>query len=473
LDYLNDGDESTTTDLGVTGLWLRPINPSSAPHGYAVTDYYDVNPEYGTMADFEELLTQAHTRGIHVIVDLVLNHASNQHLWFIAAEDPASKYYDWFIWSDIDPGYTGSWGQQVWFPAYGRYFYSTFSPGQPDLNYNNPEVTAEMYKIVSFWLGDVGVDGFRLDAAKHIIEEGTSQANTTSTHQWYKDFRPFYKNINPQAMIVGEIWEPADVQKAYLQGDELDMAFDFYLAFAMADAVNAEEADIATENLRFAYTEQPSLHVGPFLSNFDIDRLMTQFGDNPDKVKVAYSLMLTLPGTPFIYYGEEIGMQGTAYDYVRRPMQWTGSVNAGFTVGTPWLALGDGWESYNVEVETGDPQSILAHVRELIHLREGSTALRNGDLSILATGNEKVYAIFRVNREEAILVLVNLGESSTSDYRLTLDASQLGKGEFIPSTLMGVGSPGNLVTDAAGGFSGYLPTAELTPYQTLIIQFHR
>ncbi|HOJ00054.1 MAG TPA: alpha-amylase family glycosyl hydrolase [Anaerolineaceae bacterium] len=230
MDYLNDGNPNISTDLGITGIWLMPINPSPSYHGYSVTDYYSVNPEYGTMDDFKNFLNEAHKRGIKVIIDLVLNHTSNQHPWFLNAADPTSPYHDWYIWSDTDPGYVGSWGQKIWFEQGDEYYYSTFSEFMPDLNYTNPEVTQEMQNIVQFWVNEVGVDGFRLDAAKHLIEEGIQQANTISTHSWYEKFRPALKQINPHALTVGEIWEDTRINAEYLQGDEGDPVTDYRLS---------------------------------------------------------------------------------------------------------------------------------------------------------------------------------------------------------------------------------------------------
>ena len=470
LDYLNDGNPATTTDLGITGIWLRPINPSHSYHGYDITDYYGVNPDFGTMQDFQNLLTAAHERGIRVIIDLVLNHSGSYNPWFLEAEDPNSDYYDWFIWSDSDPGYVGSWSQQVWFPAYGRYFYSTFSAGQPDLNYTNPEVTGEMYEIARFWLEDIGVDGFRLDAAKHIIEEGTSQKNTASTHAWYQGFRTAYKQANPEAMTVGEIWEQPDVTAEYLQGDELDLAFDFYMAFAFVEAVNNGNAETANNLVRFAYTTQPAFRVAPFLTNYDLNRLMTQFGNQPEKVKVAASMMLTAPGVPFIYYGEEIGMQGTAYELVRLPMQWSDGTNAGFSTAVPWKPVGQGWETFNVANENNDPESIFSHFRSLIQIRGENSALRTGNLSLVATGNPGLYSILRENQEESILVLANLTGNPISSYGLSLASSSLVEGTHSPLSIMGEGTLSPLQVQPGGGFTGFLPLPEIPPYTTVILK---
>ncbi|KAF0190619.1 MAG: alpha amylase, partial [Bacteroidetes bacterium] len=267
LDYLNDGISDTTTDLGITGIWLMPINPTPSYHGYSVMDYYAVNPEFGSMEDFKTMLNEAHARGIRVIIDLVLNHTSVDHPWFQAATDPSSPYHDWYIWSDTDPGYKGSWGQQVWFPSNGKYFYSTFSAGMPDLNYNNPDVTAEMQNVVRFWLEEVGIDGFRFDASKHLIEEGSIQANSVSTHTWYENFRPFYKQINPEAMIVCEVWDETAITAEYIQGDELDLSFEFYLAGKIIQAINESDANLINEQISYSYQLIPPLQFATFLSN--------------------------------------------------------------------------------------------------------------------------------------------------------------------------------------------------------------
>lgn len=472
LDYLNDGDPQANDDLGITGIWMRPINPSSQIHGYCVTDYYGVNPDFGTLDDFKNLLAEAHKRGIRVITDLVLNHSSNEHPWFIAAQDPASPYHDWYIWSDTDPGYPGSWGQKVWFPLNGVYYYSTFHSTQPDLNYRNPAVTAEMENVMRFWLEDIGIDGFRLDAAKHIIEDGTVQANSDSTHQWYKNLRPIYKQFNPDSMLIPELWEPPDIAAKYLQGDELDTTFDFYLAFAALQSIKDGDATAVTDHTRLSYDLQLSSRVAPFLTSYDFDRLMTQFNGNANKVKVAFSMVLTLPGTPFVYYGEEIGQQGKSYEDARLPMQWSADANAGFSSTTPWTPLGPGWQTYNVANELNDPDSILSHVRSLIQIRAQHKALRIGQMSVLTTGSKSLYGILSTNEDEAVLVLVNITGASVGNYGLSVEGSGLPDGSYAPTAIMGQGEFAQIIIEG-GGFQNYLPTVEVPPYSTYILQLRQ
>ncbi len=242
LDYLNDGNPQTTTDLGVTGLWLMPIHPSPSYHGYDVTDYYAVNPDYGTLDDFKRLLNEAHKRGIRVSIDFVINHTSIEHPWFVASKDPTSNKRDWYVWADSPGDYLGPWGQKVWHPALGGgYYYGIFWDGMPDLNHNNPQVVEEVKKIAKFWL-ELGVDGFRVDGARHLIEDGEAQADTAQTHAWYKQFRPFYKAINPQAMVVAEVWTSSFSVVKYTKGDETDLAFNFDLASAWVSAVMNRDA---------------------------------------------------------------------------------------------------------------------------------------------------------------------------------------------------------------------------------------
>lgn len=471
LDYLNDGNPSTNDDLGVTGIWLMPITVSPSYHGYAVTDYYAIDPEYGTMDDFKTLLDEAHARGLRVIIDLVMNHTSNQHPWFVSASgSPTSPYRNWYIWSATDPGYLGSWGQQVWFPSDGAYYYSLMTAGMPDLNYTNPEVKAEMKNVARFWLEEVGVDGFRLDAAKHIIEEGQTQINTPSTHAWWKEFRTVYKQSNPEAMAVAEIWEPTDINAKYVQGDELDLSFEFDLSFRFIDAVKNGDSSPAYEQLELSYTEIPSQSFATFLTNHDLDRIMTRLDYDPEKAKAAASLLLTSPGTPFIYYGDEIGMQGEYYEPARSPMQWATGLNAGFSIVNPWEGLGTGWQYTNISVEAEKPTSLLNHYRALIQARNEHSALRVGDLSLVETGNPGLYAILRASDEETVLVLINLTGGTITDYALSLTNSPLSAENLTPRLIMGQGSIAPLQTGSNGGFSNYIPVSEIPPYTTFILQ---
>jgi glycosidase len=209
LDFINDGDPSGGDDLGATCIWLMPIMEAASYHGYDVVDYFTVERDYGTNDDFKRLVAEAHRRGIRVVIDLVLNHTSRDNPWFQdALTNPDSPYRDWYIWSSENPDYLGPWGQEVWHTAPGddEEYYGIFWEGMPDLNYRNPGVTAEAETISAFWLAEMDVDGFRLDAIKHLIEEGEIQEDTAATHEWLRGYRAFLDEIAPDALTIGEIF---------------------------------------------------------------------------------------------------------------------------------------------------------------------------------------------------------------------------------------------------------------------------
>jgi len=471
LDYLNDGDAATSEDLGVTGLWLMPIHPSPSYHGYDVTDYYAINPEYGTMEDFQQLLREAHRRGVRVLIDLVLNHTSSGHPWFLAAQDPSSAKRDWYIWSEENPGYLGPWGQTVWHPSTSGHYYGLFWEGMPDLNYTNPEVTAQMQDVVRFWLQDVGVDGFRLDAARHLIEDGQLQTNSEATHTWYKTFRPYYKSLNQQALTVGEAWDTPAAVAAYIQGDELDLAFDFGLAQAAISSARTGRAAEVARVLSIDFQVFPGHQFATFLSNHDQNRVLSQLAGNVDKAKVAATMLLTFPGVPFIYYGEEIGMEGRKPDEdIRLPMQWSGEENAGFTTGRAWRSVNTSYTTANVAAEMTNSDSLLSHYRRLIHLRNDHAALRVGDEFIVTVDNPAIFSHLRASQKEAVLVVLNLGAETASGFHLSLESGLLKAGSCGALPILGDGPFEDVTVDRQGGFDSYLPAHDLPGYGAWIIQ---
>jgi len=461
LDYLQD--------LGVTGLWLMPIHPSPSYHGYDVTDYYAINPDYGTLDDFKRLVAEAKQRGIRIIIDFVLNHTSKDHPWFVASQDPQSPYRDWYMWSKTDPG------QANWHRAdNGDYYYGYFGEHMPDLNYTNPEVTAKMDDVARFWLQEIGVDGLRLDAAKYLIEEGTVIQNSDSTHQWYKNFRPEYKKYNPNAMTIGEVWDLAPVSAEYAQGDQLDLAFDFDLAQAIITGVRARHTDGITKAYRVNQNVFKPLQFGSFLTNHDQNRVVSQLAGDVDRAKLAAVIYLTGPGVPFVYYGEEIGMLGKKPDEdIRTPMQWNAERNAGFTTNIPWRMPYTDYPKKNVEAQSADPNSILALYKQLIALRNQHAALRVGDYVEVRTDNSEVYAALRVSKEETALIIVNLGKDAVSDYGLSVAKSNVKPGEYRAVPMLGEGNTSNLTFDAQGGFDKYQLLPTLSPQSYLVLQLQK
>jgi len=465
LDYLQE--------LGIKGLWLMPINPSPSYHGYHVTDYYDVNPDYGTMDDFKRLLDEAHKHDIKIIIDFVLNHTSTQHPWFQSALTPGSPYHDWYIWSDTDPGTRGPWNQQVWYrAANGQYFYTVFSDTKiADLNYNNPAVREELKKVTSFWLQDVGIDGFRLDAVRYVVEEGNQLADSKSNHAFLEEWGQYYRSINPQAFSVGEAWtDNANVKKYTDTNLELDAAFNFDLSAAFGKLTTGSTATFRFV-LQTTIRDFPDQDNANFLTNHDMPRVMNVVGvDKEQRAKLAAGILLTTPGIPFIYYGEEIGMSGTKPDeLIRTPMQWDDTEGAGFTDGKPWEPINSDFTTVNVAAQTGDDSSMLEHYRKLIQLRNEHSALRIGNTHVAESNSSKILSFLRVSSDETLLVLFNIDNQPLNDYKLDLSVGPL-SGQYTASSLLDAATIASLTANDKGGFDDYVPLGELPPYSIFVIQ---
>jgi alpha-amylase len=471
LDYLNDGDPSTTTDLGITGIWLMPINESPSYHGYDVVDYHTVDQEYGSVEDFKRLIDEAHKRGISVIIDLVINHSSSQNPWFIESNKSNPEYRDWYIWEDPAPDYFGPWGQPVWYAGKEGYYYAVFWSEMPDLNLKNPAVTQEIYDISRFWLEEMGVDGFRMDAILYLVENGALQKNTRGTHAWLQAFHQYYKSIDTQAFTVGEAWTETSQVVEYV-GDEVDIAFEFDLAESFVRSADGPLASSATNQMKVVLNTYPEGQFAVFLTNHDQDRVMSLL-ESPEKAKLAATMLLTSPGVPFIYYGEEIGMTGTKPDEnIRRPMQWSGeNSKVGFTTGVPWNAASRDYKTVNVGDESEDPNSLLNFYRTLIQLRNDHPSFRTGETLLVKTGTQDLYAMLRYNNQEAFLVLVNAGSKplGTDKYSLSLE-----KGPFTAAltaiSMIGLANPASPTLNANGGFDGYQPFPEIPAQSSIIIQ---
>ena len=470
LDYLNPEDTSPDEDLGVGGVWLMPIFPSPSYHGYDVIDYYDVNPDYGTMEDFKRVLDEVHARDIKVIIDMVINHTSDQHPWFIESQNPDSSFRDWYIWSETNPGTQGPWGQQVWHLDDSGYYYAVFWGGMPDLNYKNPEVVEEIKEVLRFWLEDVGVDGFRIDGARHFVEEDGVYADTNANHEIFKELRTHIKTINPDALLLGEVWTSNFAVKKYMEGDELDLAFDFDLAGAFMNSAASGRANSALNQLSFSLKQFPHSQFAPFLTNHDMERVMSQLGEDWDKAKNAATMLLTSPGVPFIYYGEEIGMVGRKPDEkIRTPMQWSDEKHAGFTTGFPWIPVNTDYPEKNATGQSEDPESLLSFYRALIELRNQYDALQIGDTYLINSESPAVYAILRVRGDETLMVIVNLSQEPITDYSLSQSDGPL-EGSYQVVPLFGDGEFFDLSSNQQGGFDKYQPLKILPSNARLILQ---
>lgn len=434
LDYLNDGNPATTLDLGIDGIWLMPIFQSPTYHGYDTVDYETIEKDYGTNADFQRLLEEAHKRGIRVIVDFVMNHSSSEHPWFIeSASSASSPKRDWYVWSAVNPGWRQPWGgDPSWHLRNGAYYYGVFWSGMPDLNYRNAEVKAEMFRIARHWL-DQGVDGFRLDATRYLVETGPGpgQSDTADTHQLLKELSAEVRRTKSNAILVAENTVDTRTLATYFGstdvirgGDEMPSNFNFPLASAVMEGVSSGNANRIRETLRDVVSVYPrGIIDAPFLTNHDQTRLATVLRNDAGRLRTAAAILLTLPGAPFLYYGEEVGLQNgptSADESKRTPMPWSSS--GGFTTGTPWFPYAAGVALNNVASQTDDPQSLLSYYRNWIAARKRSAGLMKGDLTPLETGAQ-ILAFIRESSEERVLVVHNVSDSSVNAGPLAVNAT--------------------------------------------------
>jgi len=478
LDYLKD--------LGITGIMLMPIHPSAEySFGFGANDFYSADPDYGSTDDFKRLLAEAHKRGMRVLLIMVLHDTSNQNPWFIASEDPNSPYRDWYYWStDATSNDWGLpsivWGNPAWYQTPSGYYFALGGESYPKLDLRNPAATAEMYEVSRFWLQDVGVDGFQLDAVTSLIPEGSTMLHTPSTHAWLKDYYTFYKGINPNAFTIGEVWGEPDRILATYTGDQLDTTWEFNIAWAIFDSVKSGNNSKINAALQQATTIIPDQQFASLINNNAMDRPMTMLNGDPEKAKVAASLLLTSPGVPTLYFGEEIGMLGRVKDKngnwlctnASYPMQWSSEKNAGFTVGIPLVWPDPNYAQFNVSDEMKDPASLFSHYKTLIGLRNAHPALRIGSLNIVSSSNPGLFASLRVSSTEAMLVLVNLTNTPIGNFSLSLNEGPLQSGEYLGLALIGQGPVVNLNVTSTGGFSDYGPIPTIPAYATVIIQFN-
>jgi glycosidase len=468
LDYINDGKGQSRSSLGARCIWLMPIMESPSYHGYDATDYYRVARSYGTNADFKRLVAEAHKRGIHVLIDMVLNHTSNEHPWFQAAlRDTTSRYRAWYRWSPTLPNEKGPWGQEVWHksPVRDEYYYGVFWSGMPDLNYSTPAVRAEVKKIARFWLKEMGVDGFRLDAVPYLMEDHGRLAGSPGTHALLREYGQYVHAQRATSFTVGEVWDSIATMLTYYP-DQLDS----YFAFAVADSIIAAVRNGSARGLLAPVlalqAALPNDRWSPFLRNHDQPRTRTELGGDVEKSKAASFILLTLPGVPFVYYGEEIGMIGTKPDErLRTPMQWNRSRADGFTTGTPWEALQDDSLSTTVASADADSASLLTLHRRLIHLRSTVRALGDGRVIPLAASADGVAAYLRRSGNEIVLVLANLTNQPIPGVTIASDSAAVPSGDWRLRSLLDSTTAAPLHVPSGGRITGYVPLASLQPFE--------
>jgi glycosidase len=477
LDYINDGNDAAQHDLGARCIWLMPVSQSPSYHGYDVTDYYTVERDYGTNADFKRLVAEAHRRGIRVLVDLVLNHASSEHPYFQQAlRDTASPYRAWFRWSPVKRDEKTSWDAEVWHksPARDEWYFALFWGGMPDLNYAHAPVMEEAKRIARFWIDSMGVDGFRLDAIKHLVEEPGKVQHAAGTHVALRDWSAYVRGVKPDVYTVGEVWDSIGAMLPYYP-DQLTSHFAFEVADGILGAVRSGSARRLLEPSLRLQREVPAHRWSPFLRNHDQTRTRTELGGDMAKARLASALLLTMPGMPFVYYGEEIGMVGDKPDErLRTPMPWTRGPSAGFTTGKPWERLQADSVAANVATQQGDTRSILALHRQLVHLRAANPALGGGELVPLVTSDSTVTAYVRRDSASgrAMLVLANLGTKPAFQVSITSAERVLPAGRYTARTRLGTPAPASvpITMDADGRVARWLPMRALAPLELYLFE---
>ena len=461
LDYLKD--------LGIDGIWLMPVNESPSYHGYDVTDYNSLNKEYGTEEDFQKLIEEAHKRDIKVIMDFVINHTSSAHKWFQSAmEDEKSPYRDYYRWVNKNDtvDYTladaSAWDGQVWYKNGTHYYYGIFSETMPDLNYNNEKVREEIKNAAKKWLS-LGVDGFRLDAAMHIYgdhEFKQQKDQLASNLQWWNEFALFCESINPEVYLVGEAWQDEQVLAEYAQ--PFDTKFNFTFAQDMMNAIinettqetsTGKELAVSLEDILKQYEEQDEKYIdGVFATNHDQERVMSQV-KSTEKAKLAASIYLTLPGNPFIYYGEEIGMYGEKPDEnIREPFKWS---TDGSDMDTTWEEASSNKDTPSLlELKLDSSNNIHHHYKELISFRKKHQVLADGIFQAIDIGKDTILAYKRSNEEEQLIVFHNLSKEAVE-----IQNELLTKGKILYDSSL-ENKAGNEMETA---------TIVLEPYSTVIV----
>lgn len=417
LDYLNDGDDFTTTDLGITGIWLLPIFPSQTYHGYNVDDYYAINPDYGSMKDFEIFLKEADKRGISVILDLTCNHSSVYTDWFIDSKDKDSPYRNWYRWAEEgDPRFNLNqkiWGHNVWNKVKDSYYSGIFESGMPDFNLSNPEVREEFKKIAKFWM-DKGVAGFRFDAAGHVFNLVKLPAGEKGQEQaidWWDEFVSYIRSVNPEAYTVGEVWEPVSTRANFMAA--MYSSFHFDLGTKIIDTIRIEEAgkNNLANSMYAAYKSyadsNPEYIDAPFLTNHDQNRISGMLKGDPTKLKLAASLYILTEGIPFLYYGEEIGMMGAKPDeQIRTPMMWNDPGKD--KLQTTWIESIYNKKTVPVAKQMKDKASLLQFYKRIIRLKTEHSALYAGRMFPVWTGEAEIISWLMTSDDENLFVLHNV-----------------------------------------------------------------
>ena len=416
LDYL-------ANQLQVDCIWLNPINPSPTYHKYDVTNYYGIDPQFGTMEDFEQLITDAKNAGIRILMDLVINHTAKTHPWFInSSNGPSATYRDYYVWNDLSDRKAFP-IRNSWYLYNGSFYFASFWSEMPELNFDNPALRQEIKDIATFWLNK-GVSGFRIDAAKHLYDTNEYPVGTKTLQEnvhFFREFNAHIKQVNPDAFMVGEVYvNNSSFVANFYEG--MDSAFNFEFAEKLISSLMSGQDMNAISSLiaaRSSFSQKRSDYIDSiFITNHYQDRIYDRLGGNVDKLKLAAHITMTLPGISWIYYGEELGMSGVKPDsMIRQPFSWGNEL---LSWNTKSKASGIGsWNSANLAL-TGmseqliDSNSLLNSYRSIIAFRQLNPILSQGDLLGVDRVDNRIMSYVRVLDEMTVLVIHNLSSQSIS-----------------------------------------------------------
>ena len=433
LDYLNDGSNLPVdfnapqkSSLGITGIWLLPVFKTASYHGYDVVDYYEVNPDYGTMEDFENLVKKCNERGISVILDMPFNHSSDKNKWFIESCDSKSPKHDWYNWytakgkndSVLKAKY---WNHPVWnknplaFSEEDRnnYYSGLYWSGMPDFNVSNAELRKEFKSILKFWL-DKGVSGFRFDAAMHLYNsakfENPDSNSLEKTVSFWQEMCSFVKSEKPDAMMVGEVWDSNGIRSEYIKA--IGSVFHFDMGTKIISIIQNKKsgtnslASSLISNYEEYKEKNPDYIDCPFLTNHDQNRFALQLKNNPDAIKLAASMYMFSEGIPFIYYGEEIAMNGAKPDeQIRTPFIWSAEKNNKNQ--TSWITSKYNKNTIPQDEQNKDKNSILNFYKQIISVKKFSPALSHGRMENFETDIKELTSWKMVSTEEECIVIFN------------------------------------------------------------------
>lgn len=438
LDYLEK--------LGITAVWLMPMmKQEDNVHGYEVIDFYEVASQFGGEQDFRDLLQALHEHNMKVLIDFVPNHASYLNQWFQDSRNEINGKNDWFVWSENKKN------NKFWLDTIrNQYFYSEFWYTMPEFNYRSSEVKAEMIKVGKFWLENYGIDGYRVDVPYQLVEnkEANNCCFQEETYLYWKEWtKEFFKSF-PNAFLVAENWEEPELGSRIVNTGGFSSAFNKWLRDGLLSSLNSGSGKEITDRLHKSLKTYPNYSFSPISGNHDMPRLMNSLDNNIFKVKVAMAYTLTIPGIPFIYQGDELGMEGNTHDRIR--FNWSA-----------------------VEEQSLDESSLLNFVQKVAAIRKGEKALQIGNYKDLISNNASVISYMRKYEDEVIITIINLSDKTCCNVDFSLSHSGIAQGVYFLENLFNKNETNAIKIDDSGKLMNWSPFTELKPYSVYVFKLNK